>query len=119
MAKIYDENGTRMSNDQVAIALKDIMPEEHKGLLSRAIEKNLGGTPIDGADNRRVFAHAVLDTYRFMTTDTTDKEKSKKWCKYLLDKYMKSTTSPTTGEEKAMKELVHNILHTVWEDGKK
>lgn len=108
MAKIYDENGTRMTNEQVAIALKDIMPQNHKNLLAIA----LGTNGVGGTDNRRMFAHAVLDAYRLMEIGTPEQDKSKKWCKYLLDKYMKSTTPATTAEDKAIKDLIDNIWST-------
>lgn len=107
MSKIYDENGARMTNEQVAVALKTIMPDEHKKLMATAISA-ISDKP-DISNSRRIFAHAVVDTYRFMQTETPEQEKSKKWSKFLLDKYMKSTASSGAGEDKAIFDLINFI----------
>lgn len=104
MSKIYDEQGTRMTNEQVATALKGIIPQAHINVLATAIKGNS-----TNGDGRRVFAHAVVDAYKFMAADTPEQEKSKKWSKYLMDKYMKSPTPSTAAEEKAMQELIAHI----------
>lgn len=110
MSKIYDEQGTRMTNEQVAIALKDIMPQDHKKLFATAITAIAGQDGINAANSRRIFAHAVVDTYKLLPIETPEQEKSKKWAKYLLDKYMKSTAAASASEDKAMSDLITTIM---------
>lgn len=102
MSKIYDNEGTRMTNEQVATALQTLMPSDHKALMAIALKNSAVGD-----DNpRRKFAHAVVDTYSKMETTTPDHEKSKKYAKYLLDKYMKSTATPTKAENDSIAKLI-------------
>lgn len=109
MSKIYDEQGTRMTNEQVATALKEVMPQDHKELFATAINAIAGQDGINTNNSRRIFAHAVVDTYRLLPVETPEQEKSKKWAKYLLDKYMKSTAAASEGENKAMYYLITTI----------
>lgn len=100
MSKII-ENGVKLTNTQVAEVLMNEMPASHKSIIAKRLdpeEKNF----------RRNFAHAVLDTYRLLPTDTEVEEKSKKYCRHLMEKYMKSY-GPTEGEESAVQLLVKKI----------
>lgn len=106
MSKIYDDAGTRMTNEQVATTLQTLMPSDHKALMAIALKNSA----VSDDNPRRKFAHAVVDTYSKMETSTPDHEKSKKYAKYLLDKYMKSTATPTKAEEDSITKLIAIIM---------
>ena len=104
MAKILNNNGERMNNEQVMLELAEIMPIQHKMVLTSAIH-NLQGIE----DPRTKFAHAVLDAYSKLDANTAEDERSKKSCLFLLNKYMKSSATPTQAEKDAAKKLVDTI----------
>lgn len=101
MAKIM-ESGNKLTNAQVAEVLMNEMPDSHKKILVNHLtegEKNA----------RKNFAHAVLDAYRLLPTEDEAQEKSKRYCKYLMEKYMKSY-GPTEGEESTIQLLISKIV---------
>ena len=105
MSKVMNEKGERMSNEEIALELAQMMPIEHK----LAIQPTLVDSLTNEENVRRNFAHAVLDSYSQLATDTQEQERSKKSCLYLMNKYMKSTATPTDAEIKAMQKLVDTI----------
>lgn len=107
MAKIYDEKGTRMTTEQVITSLKGFIPQDHMELLATAIENTSIAT---NPANYRL-AHAILETYKLLdTTASPEHEKSKKYLKNLLDKYMKSNMEATKSEIAAYNDLIVTIL---------
>lgn len=102
MAKIYDQNGMKLTNIQVTEVLMNEMPESHKEIVRECIAN-------DERNYRKRFAHAVLDAYKLLPTTNDTEEKSKKYCKFLMEKFMKSTTV-ADGEESAMQLLVNSIV---------
>lgn len=100
MARIY-ENGVKLNNMQVAEILMNEMPESHKNVICKYLS--------DTNENaKRNFAHAILDCYKLLDTSTPEEEKSKKYCKFLLDKYMKSSVT-MDGEDSVMLLLINDI----------
>lgn len=100
MAKIY-EGDIKLTNVQVTEVLMNEMPVSHMRIIGEAINKDTKGF-------RKQFAHAVLDAYKFLPTDTESEEKSKKYCKFLMERYMKSITAGDN-DESVMQLLVSKI----------
>lgn len=104
MSKIYDANGAKMNSKQVAEALTEIIPASHINVLAeravtfRSIMKS----------NKMILAHTVLDGYKYLPTEEPNGELSKKYLKYLLDRYMKSATTDTS-DESAISALLDKI----------
>lgn len=104
MSKIYDANGAKMNSKQVAEVLTEIIPASHINVLAerattfRSIMKS----------NKMVIAHTVLDGYKYLPTEEPNGELSKKYLKYLLDRYMKSATTDTS-DESAISALLDKI----------
>lgn len=104
MSKIYDANGAKMNSKQVAEVLTEIIPASHINVLAerattfRSIMKS----------NKMVIAHTVLDGYKYLSTEEPNGELSKKYLKYLLDRYMKSATTDTS-DESAISALLDKI----------
>lgn len=104
MSKIYDANGAKMNSKQVVEALTEIIPASHINVLAeraitfRSIMKS----------NKMILAHTVLDGYKYLPTEEPNGELSKKYLKYLLDRYMKSTTTDTS-DESAISALLDKI----------
>lgn len=107
MAKIY-ENGIKLTNVQVTEVLMNEMPSTHREIFRKTLDSNI-------PHFRKRFAHAVLDCYKVLPT-TEQEEKSKKYCKFLMEKYMKSSTT-ADGEESAMQLLVNDITNKKEEQG--
>lgn len=108
MAKIY-ENGIKLTNVQVTEVLMNEMPSTHREIFRKTLDSNI-------PHFRKRFAHAVLDCYKVLPTTTEQEEKSKKYCKFLMEKYMKSSTT-ADGEESAMQLLVNDITNEKEERG--
>lgn len=108
MAKIY-ENGIKLTNVQVTEVLMNEMPSTHREIFRKTLDSNI-------PNFRKRFAHAVLDCYKVLPTTTEQEEKSKKYCKFLMEKYMKSSTA-ADGEESAMQLLVNGITNEKEEQG--
>lgn len=107
MAKIYDEKGNRMTTEQVITALEGFIPQDHMELMAKAIENTSSAT---NPANYRL-AHAILEAYKLLdTTASPEHEKSKKYLKNLLDKYMKSSMEATKAELAAYDKLIVTIL---------
>lgn len=100
MAKIY-EGDIKLTNVQVTEVLMNEMPVSHMRIIGEAINKDIKGF-------RKQFAHAILDSYKLLPTETDAEEKSKKYCKFLMERYMKSI-SVGDHDESAMQLLVSNI----------
>jgi len=101
MSKIYDNNGARMTVLQVIGELTNEIPQSHAVTINAHMWKHVGsfvGNDIDHCDAQAVFAHSVLDSYKFLPTETPEEEKSKKYCKYLLDRYMKSVSQDNSND---------------------
>lgn len=105
MSKIY-ENGIKLNNVQVTEVLMNEMPDSHREIFRKYL---------DGSINtfRKRFAHAVLDCYKILPTNNEAEEKSKKYAKFLMEKYMKSSTT-ADGEESAMQLLISDITNVTY-----
>lgn len=105
MGKIY-EGEVKLNVLQIAGILNNEMPESHKTFLARALK-------YDGmaqTNPRKAFAHAVLDMYKCLPTQTAEEEKSKKYCKHLMEKFMKSTIE-VEGERSIYRVLCDTIIN--------
>jgi hypothetical protein len=105
MSKIY-EGEIKLNVLQVAGVLNNEMPETHKAFIGRALKD--GG--LVQIDPRKAFAHAVLDMYKYLPTQTAEEEKSKKYCKHLMEKFMKSTVE-MEGERSIYRVLCNTITN--------
>lgn len=112
MSKIYDANGAKMNSKQVAEALAEIIPAGHINILSERAATFRSFMKSD----KMIIAHTVLDGYKFLPADEPNGELSKKYLKYLLDRYMKSTTTDNS-DEPAITALLDKICAGINEDG--
>ena len=108
MAKIY-ENGIKLTNVQVTEVLMNEMPTTHREIFRKTLDSNI-------PNFRKRFAHAVLDCYKTLPTNNEAEEKSKKYAKFLMEKYMHSSTT-ADGEESVMQLLVNDITNEKEEQG--
>lgn len=102
MGKIYDGEN-KLNQIQVCGKLMNEITE----LQARPLAKAL----INSQDNneKRKFAHAVLDAYKEMPSTTDHDMEVKKLSKHLMEKYMKSI-STMEGEGSAYRLLIENII---------
>lgn len=107
MGKVYDANGTKLNNVQVTELLMNDMPLSHVGIIRQALDPDI-------KNFRSRFAHAILDCYKDLPSETQEEENSKKYCRHLMEKYMKST-APGDGEESVMQLLIDTINKDITE----
>jgi hypothetical protein len=101
MGKIY-EGETKLNILQVCDKLRnEITAEQAKVLAGHYNSSDL--------NNKRAFAHMVLDGYRHMPNTTEHDAVVRKLAKHLMEKYMKSA-SIMEGEDSAFGLLINEIL---------
>jgi len=113
MSKIYDSNGAKMTTLQVVGELTNEIPQSHVTTISAHMVRHIDsfGSDIDHCDSQAVFAHAIVDSYKYLPIETPEEEKSKKYCKHLLDKYMKSMTDDGSADS-----AYHLLLEKIMSD---
>lgn len=66
MSKIYDNEGARMTNEQVATALQTLMPSDHKALMAIALKNSAVSDDNPQAEVRpRCGGHLLQDGDRY------------------------------------------------------
>ena len=105
MGKIREEDVV-LTNEQVALWLTKNLPESH------ITELKAHYNPAT-QDSRKAFAHTVLDSYKWLPTDTTEEEKSKKYCAHLMNKYLKSPMKPNDNEYIAYDKLISVLIDSL------
>lgn len=106
MSKIY-EGDVKLNNIQVCEKIKGAISQEHINVLAVALKGN--GYSKDAAINhKKIFAHAVLDSYKAINGEDDDSMNTKKCLKHLMEKYMKSQSN-MDGEDSAFKVLIEYI----------
>lgn len=93
----------KLNQVQVADKLRNEITEPQ----AKPIAKALAATK-DNNEKRR-FAHAVLDAYKEMPSTTDHDMEVKKLTKHLMEKYMKST-AVVDGEGSVFRLLINDIL---------
>lgn len=103
MGKIYDGE-SKLNVVQVCDALgKALTTEQAKVLVDTLDTGDTGAYSV-----KAIFAHMVLDAYRYLPNTTETDMLVKKYCKHLMEKYMKSSTT-VENEETAFNALIETI----------
>ena len=102
MGKIY-EGENKLSVVQVCDALGKAVTTEQAKVLAGALN-----TATTAFSIKATFAHMVLDAYRHLPNATEGDMLVKKYCKHLMEKYMKSSTT-AENEETAFATLIQTI----------
>lgn len=101
MGKIY-EGENKLNVVQVCDALGKVINAEQAKVLSDAL------STATGMSMKAMFAHMVLDAYRRLPGATEADMLVKKYCKHLMEKYMKSSVT-ADNEETAFVTLIEII----------
>lgn len=101
MGKIYEGN-VKLNTLQVCDKIRNVVTFDQAKQFNPSM-------PTGHISNyKKTFAHMVLDSYRFLPSETEEDMEFKKMCKHLMDKYMKSNSTDTS-EESAFKLVIECI----------
>lgn len=110
MAKVYDDNGAKLSTVEVITLINANLNEHTAKIMYASIPFTVSGIDAGCADNYPAFmvAAVIMDSYRYLPSVTKDDEKFKKWCLFVQNKFMKSKVG-SADELDACRTLLSNI----------